>query len=206
MSNRNPRRPSSLAVLAIALSCAFLLSQTPNAIAKPSLDDFEVGSYEIGGEFSLTNQDGKPTTLKDLQGKVLLVFFGYTFCPDICPTTMADITRLLRSLGPQAKQLLPVFVTLDPERDTPARLRSYLENFEKGFIGLTGTESQISQVAKQYKVRYAKRAVNTSAKYLIDHTALLYMISPQGKVKYLFPPDAGLDLMTQGIKKLQTKP
>lgn len=197
-------RPSRSPLLAAAVLAALLLAAAvrPVQAAKPGLEDYEVGNYAMGGDFSLTSQDGRKSALKDWRGKVVVLFFGYTFCPDVCPTTMAEISRLMEKLGALAARVQPVFVTVDPERDTPARLKSYLGNFRGRFVGLTGSEREVTQVARQYQARFARRKVGSAAKYLIDHTAFTYMLDPQGKVRYLFPGEAGADVMAEGAKAL----
>ena len=190
----------------LTLAAALVLLVGPVCAAGPALEDYEVGSYEMGGDFSLINQDGKKASLKDWRGKVVILFFGYTFCPDICPTTLAELSRVNKLLGAQASKVQPVFISLDPERDKPAQLKSYLTNFTAKIVGLTGTERELTQIARQYKARFAKRTVDSAAKYLIDHTGFSYMLDPQGKVRYLFPPDAGTDVMVQGAKALLAKP
>src|SRR5574341_1543510 len=173
-------RPSRSPLLAAAVLAALLLAAAvrPVQAAKPGLEDYEVGNYAMGGDFSLTSQDGRKSALKDWRGKVVVLFFGYTFCPDVCPTTMAEISRLMEKLGALAARVQPVFV------------------------GVTGSEREVTQVARQYQARFARRKVGSAAKYLIDHTAFTYMLDPQGKVRYLFPGEAGADVMAEGAKAL----
>jgi protein SCO1/2 len=199
--------PAAVAAV-FAVLAAILLAAPHGSVhaAGPQLADYEVGNYELGGEFSLTNQDGKIAALKEWRGKVVVVFFGYTFCPDVCPTTMVEMSRLVEKMGAQSAQVQPVFITVDPARDTPARLKSYVGNFRGHIVGLTGSERELNQVARLYKTRFAKRTVDSAAKYLIDHTAFTYMLDPQGRVRYMFPGDAGTDVMVQGAKALLRKP
>ena len=134
-----------------------------------------------GGPFTLVDQDGRPVDQRVLNGKWSLVFFGYTFCPDFCPTTLTTLGKAMDELGPQAKNAQVVFITVDPERDTPAALKTYLASrvFPKNIIGLTGTEAQIAQIAKEYKVFYQKEG--TGPNYTMDHSTALYLMDPQGK-------------------------
>jgi protein SCO1/2 len=183
-----------LALLALSAPCA--------AAAKVNLEDYQVGSYEIGGDFALTNQEGKTTGLRDFRGKVVVLFFGYTLCPDVCPLTLTEMSRLNKLLGPDAGKVQPIFVTIDPGRDTSGRLKTYLANFESGIIGLTGSARDITQVAKLYRAKFAQRSVGSAAGYLIDHTAFIYLVDTKGKVRYLVPADAGADVLAEGVRQL----
>ena len=122
----------------------------------------------VGGPFTLTDQDGKKVSEKDFLGKYMLVFFGYTYCPDICPTELQVMTAALDSMGPEAEKIQPVFVSVDPERDTPEVLKSYVENFGPRLVGLTGTPEEIAAVAKAYRVYYAKAGKPDLARFLSD--------------------------------------
>ena len=179
-----------------------LLSAPSASAAKVNLEDYEVGSYDIGGDFALTNQEGKSTGLRDFRGKVVVLFFGYTHCPDVCPLTLSEMSRLGKLLGSDAGKVQPIFVTIDPARDTADRLKTYLANFESGIIGLTGSERDITQVAKLYRAKFAKRNVGSAAGYLMDHTAFIYLVDPKGKVRYLVPVDAGTDVLAEGARQL----
>jgi protein SCO1/2 len=134
----------------------------------------------IGGAFHLTDQAGRPADQSLLRGKWTAVFFGYTFCPDVCPTTLQTLGAASRELGPQAKDFQVVFVTVDPERDTPAVLQRYLSSaaFPPGAIGLTGTTDQIAGIAKAYGVYYQKEGAG--AGYAVDHSSAIYLMNPQG--------------------------
>lgn len=137
-------------------------------------------SSAIGGSFSLTDQDGKTVTDADFKGKPLLVFFGYTHCPDVCPTTLFELSEVLRALGSDADKTQAVFISIDPERDTPAVLKDYLSSFDPHLRGLTGSTSQIAAVEKTYRV-YAKKVPTTGGDYTMDHTALVYLMDKQGR-------------------------
>jgi protein SCO1 len=135
----------------------------------------------IGGPFTLTTPDGTTVTEQAYRGKILVVYFGYTLCPDICPTTLGEISDALEKLGPDADQIQPLFITLDPRRDTPTALGAYVKNFGSRIIGLTGTAEQIAAVAKEYKVYYAPhRTEDAPDGYLIDHTADVYVMDRDG--------------------------
>jgi len=135
----------------------------------------------IGGPFSLTDQNGARVDERILKGKWSAVFFGYTFCPDTCPTTLTALARAMDGLGPRARRLQVVFISVDPARDTPAQLKSYLSSpaFPKGAIGLTGSAAQVAAAARAWRVYYRK--VGSGADYSMDHTAIVYLMDPQGR-------------------------
>jgi protein SCO1/2 len=195
-------RRRALGILAAIALCVTTWPAFPVQAAKARLEDYEVGSYKMGGDFALTNQDGKTTGLRDFRGKVVVMFFGYTFCPDVCPLTLGEMGRLAKALGSNAGRMQPVFVTLDPARDTAPRLKSYLANFEPGIVGLTGTERDITHVAKLYRARFAKRGAGGDTGYLLDHTAFIYLVDTKGAVRYLMPHDAGTELLAEGVRQL----
>lgn len=135
----------------------------------------------VGGPFTLTDQDGRRVSEKDFLGKYMLVFFGYTYCPDICPTELQVMMAALDELGNAAEKVQPVFVSVDPERDTPEVLKSYVENFGPRLIGLTGSPEEIAAIAKAYRVYYAKSGNEASPDtYLMDHSSILYLMAPDG--------------------------
>jgi protein SCO1 len=132
----------------------------------------------IGGPFKLTTQDGKPFTDENLKGKPFAVFFGFTHCPEVCPTTLYDLTQDLSALGKDADNMRVAFVTVDPARDTPELLKTYLASFDPRIVGLTGTEEEIAAVANAYKVYYRK--VPTDSDYTMDHTATIFLMDSRG--------------------------
>jgi protein SCO1/2 len=133
----------------------------------------------IGGPFHLIDQNGKPFSDKDMRGKPYLVFFGYTHCPDICPTTLFEMSQLFRKLGPDANRLGALFITVDPERDTQAVLKDYLSSFDPHLRGLTGNQQAISQVMRDYRV-YAKKVPLEGGDYSMDHSAIVYLMDKDG--------------------------
>jgi protein SCO1/2 len=134
----------------------------------------------VGGPFRLVDQDGKTVTDKDMLGKPSLVFFGFTHCPDICPTTLFEVSEVLNALGDDAKRVQALFITVDPERDTSAVLKDYLSSFNPQLRGATGDEKAIEQVEKSYRV-YAKKVPTKDGDYTMDHTALVYLMDKQGR-------------------------
>lgn len=135
----------------------------------------------IGGPLHLVDQDGKPVSDNDLAGKWLLVYFGYTHCPDACPMTLNNIAVTFRGLGPRLRGAIrPVFITIDPERDTPAVLKDYIANFDAPFLALTGTAAEVAQAAREYRVYYAKHP-EPGGGYSLDHSSLIYVMAPDGR-------------------------
>ena len=156
-------------------------------------------------DFNLTDQNGQPFRLSDQRGKVVLVFFGYTHCPDVCPVTLSEFRQIKGELGDQAKNVKFVFVTVDPERDTPQVLRTHLANFDPTFVGLTGSQADLEPVWKSYGVYQAEVDSGSAADYLVDHTARIYAIDPQGnwRLTYVFgtEPKAVLDDVTHLLQE-----
>jgi protein SCO1/2 len=136
----------------------------------------------VGGPFTLQDGNGKQVTDRDFRGKYMLVYFGYTFCPDVCPTTLNEVADAVDRLGPKADRLQPIFITVDPKRDTPSVVKQYTAAFSPRLIGLTGSPEQIAQVAKEYRVYYAEhRAGPGPGDYTMDHSSILYLMGPDGK-------------------------
>jgi protein SCO1/2 len=146
------------------------------------------GGVQVGGPFSLVDQTGAPVSDATWRGRWLLVYFGYTYCPDVCPTELQAVASALDLLGPLASRVVPLFITIDPERDTPAHLADYVKLFDDRIVGLTGSPRQIADVAKAYRVYYAKVTPKDSTTYLMDHTSFLYLMGPDGTLRALFRP------------------
>ena len=134
----------------------------------------------IGGPFQLVNQDGQTVTDQDYKGRPFLVFFGFTHCPDICPTTLFEVSEIMRNLGPDGDRMRAIFITVDPERDTPAALKEYLSSFDPRLSGLTGDADAIAAVAKSYRAFYRKVPLEQGG-YTMDHTAIVYLMDKQGR-------------------------
>lgn len=154
----------------------------------PSLTDktAAVGAIAVGGPFHLTDHTGQPVTEATYRGRLMLVYFGYTFCPDVCPTELQTIASALDLLGPDASRITPVFITVDPERDTVSVLKDYVALFDKRLVGLTGTPAEIAAVTKAYRVYYAKSTPKDSSTYLMDHSSFFYLMGPDGTFRALF--------------------
>lgn len=190
--------PSRLGAIAIALLLAAGLegcdrlggSDSPKA----SFKSVDITGAEYGRQLALPDADGKPRTLADFKGKVAVVFFGYTQCPDVCPTTLAELAEVKRALGADGERVQGVFVTVDPERDTAAVLQAYMASFGPGMVALRGSAAQVAEAAREFKVFYAKVPGKTETSYTIDHTAGSYVIDAKGHlrlfVRYGTPADA----------------
>jgi protein SCO1/2 len=170
-----------LALWASALLLASFPTLTLTACAQHPATTARAQASEPGGPFTLVNQDGRPVDESVLKGKWSVVFFGYTFCPDYCPTTLTTLGKAMDQLGPKAKDAQVVFITIDPARDTPPAMKSYISSrvFPKNIMGLTGTPAQIAQVAKAYVVYYQKEGSGST--YSMDHSTALYLMDPQGR-------------------------
>lgn len=151
--------------------------------------------------FSLTDHNGKPRTLADFSGKAVVVFFGYTRCPDVCPTTMVEMKEVMRKLGPDADKVQVLFVTLDPERDTQQVLAQYVPAFDPRFLGLYADSATTLKTAKDFKVFFEKRSGSSPGSYTIDHTAASYVFDPQGRLRLYVKHDQ-IDSLPDDIRTL----
>jgi protein SCO1/2 len=154
----------------------------------------------IGGPFKLTNQDGQVVTDQDLKGHPFLVFFGFTHCPDVCPTTLFEVSEILRALGPDANRTRALFITVDPERDTPAVMKDYLSSFDPHLSGLTGDPEEIAAVAKAYRV-YFKRVPLEQGEYTMDHTAIVYLMDKTGRFVSPFNVKRPIDTAAADLRR-----
>ena len=151
--------------------------------AKPQFKAIDLTGADYGRGFQLTDQNGQTRTLKDFRGKLVVMFFGYTQCPDVCPTTLAEMAEAKRLMGADGARVQGVFVTLDPERDTAAVLKAYVANFDPSFVALRGTPEQTASVAKEYKIYYKKVEGSTPTSYTLDHSAASYVYDTQGRLR-----------------------
>src|SRR6516162_4126816 len=155
----------------------------------------------IGGRFQLVDQNGKTVTDTDLKGKWSLIYFGYTHCPDACPTALNDISIALSELGPKRDAVRPVFITVDPERDTPETLKAYVTSFDAPILALTGTADQVATAAKGYRVYYAKHP-EAGGDYSMDHSSVIYVMDPQGRFTASFTHESSPEQIAERLKKL----
>lgn len=160
----------------------------------------EVGTRFAGADFKLTDHNGLPRTLRDFRGKVVVLFFGYMHCPDVCPTTMADLAQVMGKLGSDADRVQVLFVTVDPERDTPQLLAQYVPAFHPSFMGLYGDAQSTAAVAKTFNVMYQKQPA--AAGYNVDHSAGTFLIDPSGRVRLISPYAQRTDWLEQDIRLL----
>lgn len=160
----------------------------------------------IGGPFTLTDQNGVERTDRDFRGKLMLVYFGYTYCPDVCPTELTVMATALDQLGADASQVVPLFITVDPERDTAKVLKEYVPQFSERMLGLTGAERDIAAVAKAYRVYYAKSPGSAGTPYLMDHTSLVYLMDREGRYLAHFTPNSRAEDMVAAIRLALAKP
>ena len=191
---RNLGLAAALLLAATGLSSR---AQTPDeASAERLMDDLMWNRGPIGGPFALVDHNGKPRTDADFRGKLLLIYFGYSYCPDVCPTDLQQIGRAVDGLGTAGEAVQPLFITLDPERDTAAHLADYVRLFHPRLIGLTGSAEQIARMARAYKVYYAKYPLG-SPDYVIDHSSFIYLVDRSGRYIGFFPPGTTADRMIE---------
>ena len=183
-------------------------SQLNTALLAKNSDS--IGKDAIGGDFTLTDHNGERFELKQLRGKIVTIFFGYTYCPDICPTELATMAKLLKQLGKDNDKVSALFISVDPDRDTPEKLKTYVPFFSPDLIGLTGNKQEIDKVTKAYRVQtkiHSKK--ENSDYYLVDHSANLYVINGQGKLIHLvpfgLPSEHILRILKTEIKHLKTR-
>jgi len=168
----------------------------------PAFKGIDITGAEYAKELALTDPDGRRRSLAEFKGQVVVVFFGFTHCPDVCPTTMAELALVKRQLGADGQRLQAVFVTVDPERDTPELLKAYVTNFDPGFVALRGTPEETAAAAKHFKVFYAKVPGKTEGSYTVDHTAGAYVFDPQGRVRLFTRHGTGADALLHDIRIL----
>lgn len=186
-----------------SLACiSIILYQLRNVPISYVQDKPSHGEAEIGGPFILTDQYGKKQGSQDFKGKFILIYFGYSFCPDICPTGLQNMTAALNLLKRDRESVVPIFVTVDPKRDTSEHLKIYASNFHPNFIMLTGTEDEIKSISKLYKVYAAKSDEGPNAEdYLIDHSTLIYLMDRNGKFLEYFPHSTPPEKLNGAIQK-----
>ena len=168
----------------------------------PAFRNTDIGGAEFGRSLALKNHHGKPTSLADFQGKAVVIFFGYTSCPDVCPTTLARFAEVMKQLGSDAGRVQVLFVTVDPERDTPEKLAAYVPWFNPSFIGLYGDMAATEAAAREFKVFFARSKGSAGMGYVIDHSAGAYVFDPAGKIRLYVKDDASVDAIVGDIKKL----
>ncbi|WP_296908666.1 SCO family protein [Polaromonas sp.] len=184
---------------ALSVAAGLLAACSPE---KPQFSSIDLTGADYPQGFSLLDQNGKPRALKDFAGKVVVVFFGFTQCPDVCPTTMADLAQVKQQLGPDGGKLQAIFITVDPERDTPELLKAYMGNFDPSFLALRPTLDQLPQVAKDFKVYYKKVDGKTPGSYTMDHSAGSYVFDGKGRVRLYTRYGVGAEVLASDIRLL----
>lgn len=197
-------RPRSLGAAALLLSSILALAACDKLLPGPSASfkSVDVTGAEYGRTLALTDAEGKPRTLADFKGKVSVVFFGYTHCPDVCPTTLAELAEVKAMLGKDGERVQAVFVTVDPERDTAPVLKAYVDGFNAGFVALRGSPEQIKQATREFKVFFAKVPGRTESTYTIDHTAGAYVFDAQGRIRLFSRYGTGPKAMEEDVRAL----
>jgi len=168
----------------------------------PSFKGIDITGADYARELSLTDPDGKRRSLAEFKGRVVVVFFGFTQCPDVCPTTMVELAAVKKQLGADGDRVQGLFVTVDPERDTPELLKAYVDNFDAGFVALRGSPEETLAAAKHFKVFFAKVPGKTDGSYTIDHTAGSYVFDPQGRVRLFTRHGTGPDALVHDLRLL----
>jgi protein SCO1/2 len=191
---------ATLASGALAAAAGGLLAACSEA--KPPFKAIDVTGAEYARDFQLPDHNGQVRTLKDFRGKLVVVFFGYTQCPDVCPTTMAELAEAKKLLGPDGDKVQGLFVTLDPERDTPQVLKGYMANFDPSFVALRGTPEQLAAMAKEFKVYYKKAPGKTPTSYTVDHSAASLVYDARGKLRLYARYGGGAQALASDLKLL----
>jgi protein SCO1/2 len=194
----------SRACALVLVASVFCGGPTAAAEQQPSaaqmMDDLMYGRGTVGGPFTLTDQTGKQRSDTEFRGKLMIVYFGYSYCPDVCPTDLMAITQALDALGPAAEGVQPVFITIDPERDTKV-LADYVLAFHHSLVGLTGSPDEIRKVADAYKAFYVKVRDERNGDYSIDHAGVIYLMGPHGEYLGFMPPQTNPDRLTEVLRK-----
>jgi cytochrome oxidase Cu insertion factor (SCO1/SenC/PrrC family) len=191
-------------LLVSSLALAADESPPDQATAAQMMDDLMYGRGTVGGPFTLTDSSGHKRSDSEFRGRLMIVYFGYTFCPDVCPADLMAITQALDELGPAAGGIQPIFITVDPERDTKV-LGEYVAAFHKSFIGLTGSPGEIRNVANAYKAFYAKVPGTRDGEYAIDHTGVIYLMGRDGQYLGFMPPQTGPEKLTEILRQYLAK-
>jgi protein SCO1/2 len=186
--------------LVLSLAAASLL--TACAESKPQFKAIDISGADYAKDFQLSDATGQARSLKDFKGKAVVVFFGFTQCPDVCPTTLTELAQVKKLLGKDGERVQGVFITVDPERDTPDVLKAYMANFDPSFVALRPTQEQLAAVAKDFKVYYKKVEGKTPTSYTMDHSAASYVYDPQGRLRLYTRYGSGAQALADDLKLL----
>ena len=190
---------SMAGAVALTMTAGLLTACTPD---KPQFKSIDLTGADYAQGFSLADHNGQVRTLKDFAGKMVVVFFGYTQCPDVCPTTMAELAQVKQLLGPDGNKLQGIFITVDPERDTPELLKAYMGNFDASFLALRPTMAQLPEVAKDFKIYYKKVDGETPGSYSMDHSAGSYIFDGKGRIRLYTRYGSGAEALASDIRLL----
>ena len=196
------KRNAIQAIAAAAAVAAFGLNLSGCTDAKPSFHAVDLTGADYAKDFKLTDTDGKVRTLADFKGKVVVLFFGYAQCPDVCPTTMTEMAQVKQQLGADGDRLQVVFVTVDPERDTPAVMKAYTQAFDPSIVALIPTPAELAALSKDFKFYYKKVDGSTPTSYSMDHSAASYVYDPAGRLRLYARYGAGVAPMVADVKTL----
>ncbi len=191
-----------LLLAAPALAALWLAGCEGSSGGKPSFRNTDVTGASFGRDFALTDHHGQPRQLSDYRGKVVTVFFGFTHCPDVCPTTLIEMAEVMRLLGDQSDRVQVLFITVDPERDTQALLAQYVPAFDQRFVGLYGDLEATARVAKEFKVFYQKVPGDAPGIYTMDHSAGSYVFDPEGKLRLFVKHGQGAEALAHDLRQL----
>jgi cytochrome oxidase Cu insertion factor (SCO1/SenC/PrrC family) len=200
MGRRSGRLPIWLALSCVLLSTPVAAGETAEPSAQELIEGLLSGRAPVGGPFELTDQTGRRRTDADFRGKLVVLYFGYTYCPDVCPTELQSISLALDKLGAAAEAVQPLFITVDPERDTPARLAEFVSSFHPRLIGLTGSLADIRKTAIAYRTFFVKSSTAATSDYSVDHTGFIYLVGKDGKYLGFLPPGATPDAIADAIR------
>lgn len=194
------QRQRRLSLCWLAATAAVGLTGCDSLRSPPGFNSTDVTGIDWGQGFSLRDPDGRTRTLRDFEGRVVLVFFGFTQCPDVCPTALTRAAEVKRQLGANGERFLAVFVTVDPQRDSPEVLRAYIEAFDPAFVALTGSDDEIAATAQEFRVFY--RQVPTGSSFTIDHTASSFVFDPRGRLRLVVPHQLDTNALAADVRRL----
>ena len=188
-----------LKALFVSVFAVFLTACSPE---KPQFKSIDLTGADYAKDFALPDQNGQARSIKDFAGKVVVVFFGFTQCPDVCPTSMVELAAIKKSLGADSDKLQAIFITVDPERDTPEILKAYMGNFDPTFLALRPSMEQLPVIAKDFKIYYKKVDGKTPTSYSMDHSAGSYVYDPKGRLRLYYRYGSGAEALTQDVQLL----
>lgn len=192
----------ALVPVVLALTLVACSDRAGPSSAPSPFKSTDITAVDWGRDFHLTDHNGKPRSIADFKGKVVMLFFGYTHCPDLCPTTMAEIAQVRSKLGEDGRRVQGLFVTVDPQRDTPQVLAQYVPAFDPSFLGLYGDENATAALAREFKFFYSAQKADAQGNYTVDHGGSIYVYDPQGRLHLLMRPGTGIDAMAADVALL----